>query len=523
MATVTLGPFPGLAPRYSRSRQGANFADTAIDVDLSDGTLRPWYENLPIANTTTHNGYFCGCDFLDLLECEVAIEHFGYCKQTVISGAGSNTIGACNEDRCDIRVPCPPNAPTVTGGATTLDRDTQRTQYAYTYKTSNGHETSLSFQSNPVLSNPTTPIILSDFVTPPITQCVTEICIYRLMTGYRGGAEDQREDLTGWIRIGSIPVGTLSYTDTVTDVEGCEANITNGRMEAPEGLCEIQSFGAGDRLFSYTEDTLHQSMPGEPHWWPIEFQTSLHQTITGVAVHNNFAAAFTPEGVYLVPPADPATMTCQEPLFCGDAPRPLISHDSRRWLKTKTSIMYVSDEGIIELSGDGSWRNITENWFSTEDWRSMAPETMRIGYDHKRLFLTSDTHSYILTLNGENSQLTEFSDFPERYLTSPTGELLLLQNGQVAQFNSGDLRREGKWGKLARTKISRYRQYQVDTNGIVKVSINGAETTMAGKCTLGKLGKYKKSVKQNILIRTKDELFKLNLASSQGELLNAPF
>ena len=523
MATATLGPFPGLAPRYSRSRQGDTFADTALDVDLSDGTLKPWYENLAIATTDTHNGYFCGCDFIDLSECATADEHIGRCTEIVISDEEGTTIGACDADRCDIRVPCPPNAPSVMGGAADTARDTHQTQYAYTYKTASGHETSLSYPSAAILQNDDTTPVIADFVTPPDSQCVTEMCIYRLMTGYRSGTEEKREDITGWIRIDSVPVGTLSYTDAVTDLNASQANVTEGRHEAPEDLDHVRAFADGDRLIGHTEMTVHQSMPGEPHWWPLEFETSLGQTITGLAVHRTFAAAFTPEGLYLIPPADAPSMSCPRPRFCDDAPRPLIFHDSRRWTTTKTSILYVSDEGIIELSGDGNWRNITDSWFSVEDWRQMAPETMRVGFDMMRLFMTSDTHSYVLTLAGENSQLTELSDRPTRYLMSPTRELLMLQDNEVQQFNSGDLRRTAKWGKIVRTKLARYRQYESDVDGLAVVSINGTVTNLAGQCVTGKLSKYRKSSKQDILITTNDEVFKLNLASSSGELSNAPF
>ena len=523
MATVTLGPFPGLNPRYERSRRGDGYADTALDVDVSDGTLRPWYENLTIAETETHNGYFCRCDWLDLTECQIATTHIGRCEEVVISGDGSNTIGACGQDRCDIRVPCPPSAPTVTATAVDTDRDTRQTQYSYSYKTQSGYETGLSYPSIPVTQSPTITPTISDFATPPDSQCVTEICIYRLMTGYRSGTEEQREDLTGWVRVTSVPVGTLAFTDSITDLNAWQAITHETRQEAPEDLDHVQAFGDGDRLIGHTCDAVYQSMPGEPHWWPTQFETTLHQQITGLAVHRNFAAAFTPEGVYLIPPGDAAELTCQRPRFCDDAPRPLISHDTKRWTTTKTSIVYVSDEGIIELSGDGGWRNLTQQWFNVDDWRRTAPETMRIGYDGKRLFFTSDTHSHLLQLMGENSQLTELSDRPERYITSPTGELLMLQNNQVEQFNSGDLRREGKWSKMAVTPLVRYRHYQVDVAGLALLSVNGSTTIVSGSCTKGKLAKYKKSRKQAIEICTGVELFKLNLASSIRELHDAPF
>ena len=523
MATVTLGPFPGLNPRYERSRRGDGFADIARDVDLSDGTLRPWYENLPIAETETHNGYFCGCDWIDLPACQIATTHIGRCEEVVISGDGSNTIGACGQDRCDIRVPCPPNAPTVTATGADTDRDTHQTQYAYTYKTKSGYETGLSYPSPAVQQGPDSTPVIGGFVTPPDSQCVEKICIYRLMTGYRSGAEEQREELTGWVRVASAPVGTLAFTDTITDLNAQQAITHETRQEAPEDLDHVQVFGDGDRLIGHTCDAVYQSMPGEPHWWPTQFETTLHQQITGLAVHRSFAAAFTPEGVYLIGQGDAAELTCQRPRFCEDAPRPLISHDTRRWTTTKTSIIYVSDEGIIELSGDGGWRNITEAWFNLDDWRSMAPETMRVGYDSNRLFFTSDTHSYLLQMQGENSLLTEISDTPERYINSPTGELLMLQNNQVEQFSSGDLRREGKWGKMAVTKLTRYRHYQVDVAGLAAVIINGAETTVSGQCTIDKLHKYKKSRKQTIKLCTRDEVFKLNMASSIRELHDAPF
>lgn len=521
MATAQLGPFPGISPRFNRSRGGDNFADTAHDADLSSGTLKPWYENLQVAVTETHNGYYCGCEWVDLPECHTADEHIGRCKEIVISG-DTNTIGACGADRCDIRVPCPPNAPDVLAPTTPPDRDTHQTQYAYTNKTASGYETGLSYPSIAVTQGPGVAPVISGFVQPSTSQCVTHHCIYRLMTGYRNGAEEQREELTGWVQVASVPVGTTTFTDTITDLDANHAITHLTRDEAPVGLHHVRVFGNGDRLIGHTADTIRQSMPGEPHWWPIQFETSLQQEITGLAVHRNFAAAFTPEGLYIVLPGNAAELQCAEPRFCDDAPRPLIFHDDRRWTTTKTSILYVSDKGVIELSGDGSWRNLTENWFDVEDWRQMAPETMRIGYDGTRLFFTSDTDSHLLTLAGENSQLTTLSDFPERYVESPTGELLMLQGGFVEQFNSGDSRRTAKWSKMVITRLARYRHYEVDVAGLATLTVNGAETAVAGKCASDKLTKYKKSKKQSISICTKDELFKLHLTSSRGEQTNAP-
>ena len=295
MSNAILGPFPGLNPRYDRSRQGAQFADDVLDYDLTDGTLKPLYYNRKIADTATGNGYFCDCTFVDLEPCEYSAVVIGPCKSIVTSSNGKATIGACGDERCDLRVEAPTTPPTVTiiEEGTSNERSQTQTQYAYTYTSKAGYETELSYPSIEVPNRSGSSVSVSGFMETPSSQCVETINVYRLATGYRSGTEEQKESLTDWLYVGSYPVGTLTITDDKDDIDLGEACTTAKRRPAPSLLRAINATGVGDTLIGHTKRAVHQSMPGYPQWWPVQFQTDLGYDINLLASCPSFAVAFT--------------------------------------------------------------------------------------------------------------------------------------------------------------------------------------------------------------------------------------
>lgn len=524
MTVLKLGPFAGLAPRTARARTSNQYADSVVDFDLSGDTLRPLRDPRMVAETATGNGYFCGCDWVDLPYCALHVEHIGVCTTDIISGDGEPTIGKCPGARCLLRVEAPDAPPivdvTVIADA---DRDTVATHYAYTFITSSGNETGISYPSPAVRHAQDATVTLTGFETRPAEECIDKIRIYRTMTAYRSGTEEQREALTGWVEVAEFDVGTVVASFAVSDLDAGSAISYPVRSPAPAGLRYVHSFGGRGGLIGYTRREVRQSVPINDQWWPLESSVMLSKDISALAVHRSFAVAFTEEGLFLIRPVG-ADRQCTDPLFIAGAPTSMIQGDNAKWTATKNSIMYVSDQGIIEVLPDGQFRNVTIQWFAIHDWRLLRPDTIVCGYAPEHLLFSSHKYSYMINYEAprQEQQLVSITDLPTRYFNAPTGEVLIASNGLIGQWNQGDVR-TGTWTKTITTTPMRFRFVRASLLGAGSITINGASTLIAGHGKNAKLATYRRTREHRIHIASDVEVSKINIATSTGELTHADF
>lgn len=526
MPAVVFSPFSGTAPRHARSLEGKHFAEVAHDVDLSDGTLRPWREPAPVAATETNNGYYCGCDFIDLEECEQAHLFNTPCPTVVISG-GSNqaSAGPCDGIKCPVHFPCPNNVLTLAHTPSDIDEDTDATHYVYTYVNASGNESAPSYPSLEIQKKANESVTVSGFETPADLTCTPEIIIYRHVTGFRTGTEGVREEIHGYRRVAVVPSDSLVFQDTIRDANLGPALTTEQRTTAPEDLVEVQPMGELGGLIGHDGTTVYRSVPANHQWWPEDLSTSIGQDITGLVSHTNFAAAFTNQGVYLFNQSSGEEQGCSIPRFIEDVPSPIINRDRRRWVSTRFGIVYVSDEGLILLRPDGQYDDLTGALIGTHLWRQMKPETMRLGFYESNLFFVSDTHGFILNMRTDiqSSELTTISDRPERFLTTVHGDLLLIGDGEVSQWNASGTYRSYKWTKNVYTRSIVFRDLLASTNGLVTVSVNKSELKVSGDYARARRFKYRKSRTHVIEIEAEYELARLAIASSYRELANVDF
>lgn len=453
--------FAGIVPRTPEHLLGEAAAVIAHDVDLSHGTLRAWREPRTVkqvsANAVTLATY--GCCFFSWDTCVSAARWIPDCPRLYLTGHAAYPEVAVLDSECTLTyarlgLPAPATAPLlsyVDPGEKTVE--TSSRAYVYTYVNWLGEESAPSYPSTNMDCNDGDSVIVSGFAVPPEEYRIVTIRIYRSVTGFRDGREKEQEFVTEWLYVGECLVGSAAFVDDKKDRYLGKALSTREVQEPPQQLQQITAITDSTVLCGFVGNKLYFSMPRQPWNWPADRELTLDDNIVHLAEVDGTLYVSTAGRPYII---SGATLCEERP--CRDVVRLDYPYADigcgypHSAVGTPFGMVYASKEGLILVSKNEQPVVITNMFFAADDWSKLSPETVRLAYHEGYLICVTDKISFRLLLDNktyqaeaQNALLTTFSDVPDDMIVSDNGELLLLSDGYVKQWNAGDTLRPYKY------------------------------------------------------------------------------
>jgi hypothetical protein len=459
MATVRIPTFYGVVPRLHPADLKPGYASVAQDVRLTHGTLDAWRERLPVLEVapTTQTIHPWGCCWFAWDRCVEVAQWQPSCPRLYVTGEAPYPLVGVLEADCAVTwyrlgVPAPGAGPRV--GGTLAVAQTQASEgrdYVFTFVNALGEEGPPSYPSNASVIEDGVPVTLTDFPVPDPEWGVTHLNIYRSATGFRTGYEDVEEPLNDFFLVATIPVGTVSYTDTLPNTALGVTLPTREVLPPPTDLRGITLIPDTQTLVGFRGNEVWFSGNAQPWNWPESNRLSLDDNIVALGAVDGYLYAATTGRPYAIEakigPDDRTFRAVRRHM----TPLPMVTCCSNRGaVVTPFGLVYVSADGLVLLTA-GEAKVITDMWYAQDDWRRLQPETMRLGYYAGVLFCASDAEAFMLTLDTntyaawETYKLSTLSDRPQAMVTGANGELFMLERGVVSQWNAGEQLRPYQW------------------------------------------------------------------------------
>jgi len=108
--------------------------------------------------------------------------------------------------------------------------------------------------------------------------------------------------------------------------------------------------------------------PYHPHAWPPGYVQTTEYPIVGLGVANGALVVCTGANPYVLTGINPAAMT---PLKCPVS-APCMSRGSI--LSGENSVVYMSPNGLMNVTNTGIVSNTTDLWFTREGWQTLTPQ-----------------------------------------------------------------------------------------------------------------------------------------------------
>ena len=105
-----------------------------------------------------------------------------------------------------------------------------------------------------------------------------------------------------------------------------------------------------------------------PHAWPPNYVLTTEFPIVGIGVCGQSIVVCTQGSPYLVTGINPSSMA----LTKINLPEPCLHRGSI--VSTDTTVLYASQNGLIQISQSGAGGNVTEGWICRERWQELMPQ-----------------------------------------------------------------------------------------------------------------------------------------------------
>ena len=455
MSVIT--QFGGIAPRVADHLLPPNAAHIAHNVKLRNGKLESWREreNLAYGVVDAVSLVVKGCCFLTWDACVSVADFLPDYGRMFITGRAAQpevfTLDNCQPSYLFLGVPPPAAAPTISA-AETDGRDCSARSYIYTYVNVFGEESAPSPPSRQVTVKDGTGVSITNLLAPPAGYGITQIRLYRTATAFRDGSEKEQQPLTGYLLVNTLSGTVGSTVDNKLEKFLGAANNTREVRVPPKHLRQIRHVNETSVLTGVTNNEVHFSEPYQPYNWPAAYDMTLPYHIVNMVTVDQYVIIST-DGYPFVIDGGPSC----EPRQCRatsqvDIPLPDIGCGyPNSAIATPFGMVYSSKDGLVLVSPDAKFQIITANWFSTDDWVELRPETVRLGYWRGYLICVTDIVSFMLEVDGQTyndfalGALTTISDKPVDMFLTDIGELMMLEDRFISQWNTGQYLRPYLW------------------------------------------------------------------------------
>ncbi len=454
----TISTFGGIIPRMPWANLPLENATVAHDVKIRNGKLEPWREKLAIAQAVQDAVvvHFHGCcpytfdtcvDMAEYVTDYSRLYFTGRKDYPEVASIGSN----CSLTYYRLGVPQPTQAPNISCSES-YGRQCSARSYVYTFVNIFGEEGAPSPASRQVTVADGTAVAVSNFSVPDSVYGVESINVYRTATILRDGTEKTQEPGTEFLFVANIPLGTGVYADTVLEKMLGEVITVENNREPPVDLRHITYLRGTGVLAGVTTNQVHFCQAYQPSNWPAEHDLTLPYNIVHAVSLGSKLFITTDSYPYVIDGAQDC-----EPKKCRgvddvNTPLPDIScghvHGA---ISTPFGAIYASKDGIVLVNPSGQFQIISSAWFSTDDWVKIRPETARFAYWRGYLICVTDVISFMLEIDSgtyndvKTAALVTVSDVPVDMTTTQSGELILLQDSMLWQWNAGSSYRAYRW------------------------------------------------------------------------------
>jgi len=185
--------------------------------------------------------------------------------------------------------------------------------------------------------------------------------IYRTISNQAG--------LGSYFFVAEVPVSQGQYVDTISD----DVVALNAQMVSlywygpPPDMKAIKAFPNGVAV-GYKGNEVWFSEAYRPHAWPPGYVITTEFPIMGIGVCGQSIVVCTQGTPYVVNGVNPASMAMTK----INLPEPCLHGASI--VPTDTAVLYVSQNGLIQISQSGAGINLTEGWILREQWKKLTPQ-----------------------------------------------------------------------------------------------------------------------------------------------------
>jgi hypothetical protein len=254
-------------------------------------------------------------------------------------------------------VAAPTVAPSVALGAGGVGTALLR-YYIYTFVTAFDEEGPFSPVSLGLNTLDTQQVFVSGFSTPT-SQNVNRIRIYRLSTGTAGSE---------YLFVDEIPVGQLSYVDTVAELELEESAVSQNWFPPPVNMVGLVAHPNGF-LAGFVGNQLYISESYQGHAFPPAYVKVFDYPVVALGVYGNTIVVATAGYVYLVSGIDPRNLTVDK------LPDPYPCVSKRSMASGDRGVIYASNDGLVSV-GYGGLQVISRDVLTRDDWQLWNPRSM---------------------------------------------------------------------------------------------------------------------------------------------------
>lgn len=286
----------------------------------------------------------------------------------------------------------------------------------------------------------------------PAIRNITLTRIYRTISNQAG--------MGAYFLVAEIPVAQGVYVDTIED----DVVALNAQMVSlfwfgpPEDLQAIMAFPNGIAV-GFRSNEIWFSEAYRPHAWPPGYVLTTEFPIVGIGVAGQAVVVCTQGTPYVVNGVNPSTMA----LTKVNLQEPCLHRGSI--VTTDTTVLYVSQNGLVQINQSGAGDNMTEGWISRERWQELTPQQKVRAVKHASCYFAFGAdvpdgpieRGYTIELSSEDK--TSFTIWPQAgghrlgysNLTSPnefeimnvqldawTGICLLVQDGAIYYYDFTD-------------------------------------------------------------------------------------
>lgn len=458
MLDFSLYEFFGIIPRLRGKQLPKSYATVARDVDLTHGILQPFREPLKVSNKTAASRLVSwGCDLFTFDECVSVAEWLPDCPRLYVTGrAAYPEVATLKNGALSYRrlgVPRPQTPPNVTAVAAPAESEKARSvAYVVTFVNELGEESAPSLPSRDITIEDGQLVSITFDYAPPIEYGVVSVRVYRRDTGFRVGAEKEQTLATHWYLVAEVSIDEVRMYDSKLIKDVGYGLTTLEVREPPANLGNITAIKETAMLVGSSGNKLLFSENLQPFNFPVAQEMTLDDNIVALGSQGNTIFVATDGHPYrLVADAGCDKRDCRQ-IVKYDQPMPMINcHVGQGSVVTPFGMVYVSADGLVLLSESDSPVVITSDVMSADDWRKLQPHTMRLAYHKGALFVVSDAISFIYWVDSntykdtKHKRLVTISDLPIDMTETRQGELLLMTDAGVFQWNASDALRPYLW------------------------------------------------------------------------------
>jgi hypothetical protein len=391
MAVITIKTFGGISPKVPpRYLQDAQ-AQTALNTDVFQGSLKPIAALGSTVATLTKVGvpltiyrfgqsvisdsqyWFHWTTDVDVCRSQIAGDTSEWTFYTG-DGTPKATYAAIALSGSDyptvsrpLGIPAPGSAPVVSvTGTPTEATDIPETR-VYTYTVVN-KESGFEFESAPSAASSEVNVRLGQSVTVgsfasvPAGYTLTHRRIYRATAGV-------------FLFVAEIPVATASYSDSVAAEDLGEELPSLTWLPPPDTLKGLINLPGGI-MAGFTGRDVYFCDPYHPHAWPVQYMQSLDFPVVGLGRMDTTLAVMTTGTPYFIQGSAPDSMVVVK----SDLEQACAS--KRSIVSFNGTVIYASPDGLVSLSPSGS-KLLTEKYFTRAQWQSLFAPSSIYAYQHE--------------------------------------------------------------------------------------------------------------------------------------------